>query len=457
MSIAIFPLLARSDREDYMLVSELSVRDIARLSAGGQLSARSITGHFLDAIAAENDKLHAFVEIFAGSAIRRAEELDTVACRSGAVGPLHGVPIAVKDLAQIGNRSPGFGSKCYAPLQGATTAPAIQRLIDAGAVIIGMTHMVEFAIGGWGTNHAMSTPWNPVDRDVHRVPGGSSSGSAVAVAAGLVPAAIGSDTGGSIRIPASLCGIVGFKPSFGSIPLEGIAPLGPDFDTLGPITRNVADARLLFSVMAGLPVQEKRIGKSLHVGVPASEQLAPCDPEVLSNFERSIESLRSAGHKVEIFSFPKAMTAYQALNGKIVARDAYRQHRALAEDSTTALDPYVRQRVLAGRDIDDARYDALLEDRAAAIAEFRSGYTRFDIFALPGTPLPAIPVSAVDESTIPMSRYTRVGNCLDLCGLSLPNGVTSTGLPTGLQLMSWSGADAELLDFAEQVSQGIGS
>jgi aspartyl-tRNA(Asn)/glutamyl-tRNA(Gln) amidotransferase subunit A len=439
-----------------MRFSELSVLDIARLSGGGQVSARLVAQHFLDAIAADNDKLHAFVEVFAESAMRRADELDIIASRSAVVGPLHGVPIAVKDLAQIGDRSPGFGSKCYSPRQGAATAPAIQRLIDAGAVIIGMTHMVEFAIGGWGTNHAMGTPWNPVDRDVHRVPGGSSSGSTVAVAAGLVPAAVGSDTGGSIRIPASLCGIVGFKPSFGSIPLDGVAPLGPTFDTLGPITRNVADARLLFSVMAGLPAPKKAAEKSLHIGVPTSHQLVPCDPDVLENFQRSIQSLRSAGHKVEIFSFPMALTAYQALNGSIVARDAYRQHRALAEDPTTPLDPHVRTRILAGREIDDARYAELLQDRAAAIAEFRSEYARFDIIALPSTPLPAVPVDEVDESTIPMSRYTRVGNCLDLCGLSLPNGVTPTGLPTGLQLMSWNGADAGLLDVAEQISEGIG-
>jgi len=434
---------------------DFSVKNIERQIASGQRSALSIVRRCLDAINAENGKLHAFVEVFAEGAIRRAEELDRVAAQRGPVGPLHGVPIAVKDLAQIGDRSPGFGSKCYPPQRVATTAPAIQRLIDAGAVIIGMTQMVEFAIGGWGTNHAMGTPWNPVDREVHRVPGGSSSGSAVAVAAGLVPAAIGSDTGGSIRIPASLCGIVGFKPSFDRIPLEGIAPLGPAFDTLGPITQNVADARVLFFVMAGLPVPETGTGKSLHVGVPAADQLAPCDPEVLANFERSIEAMRSAGHMVEIFSFPREMTAYQSLNGSIVAHDAYRHHKALAEDPATPLDPHVRQRILAGRDIDDARYAALAQDRAAAIAEFSLGWSRFDIIALPSTPLPAVPVNTVDEATIPMSRYTRAGNYLDLCGISIPNGITSTGLPTGLQLMSWHGADAKLLDFAEQVSRGI--
>lgn len=440
-----------------MSISELSVQDIVRLTASRELSARSVIQRTLDAIAAENGKLHAFVEVFADSAMHRAEELDRAASRSGAVGPLHGVPIAVKDLAQVGSRAAGFGSKCYPPRHGASTAPAIQRLVDAGAIIIGMTHMVEFAIGGWGTNHAMGTPWNPVDRDVHRVPGGSSSGSAVAVGAGLVPAAIGSDTGGSIRIPASLCGVIGFKPSFGSIPLDGIEPLGPVFDTLGPMTRNVADARLLFCVMAGLPLPKNGIGRQLHIGVPGSDKLTPCDPDVLSNFESLIDSLRSSGHKVEIFSFPKALTVYQALNGSIVACDAYRQHKTLAEDATTPLDPHVRQRILAGRDIDDVQYAALLKERAEAIVQFRAEYSRFDIIALPGTPLPAIPVSAVDESTIPMSLYTRAGNYLDLCGISIPNGVTSKGLPVGVQLMSWSGADAKLLDFAEQVALGIDS
>ncbi|CAN1549329.1 GatA Asp-tRNAAsn/Glu-tRNAGln amidotransferase A subunit and related amidases [Rhabdaerophilaceae bacterium] len=438
-----------------MQISELSVRDIARLSGSGQVSARLVVQHFLNAIADENEKLHAFIEVFAETAIRRAEELDRAALESGAVGPLHGVPIAIKDLAEISGRSPGFGSKCYSPRQGATTARAIQRLIDAGAVIVGMTHMVEFAIGGWGTNYAMGTPWNPVDREVHRVPGGSSSGSAVAVAAGLVPAAIGSDTGGSIRIPASLCGIVGFKPSFGIIPLDGVAPLGHVFDTLGPITRDVVDARLLFAVMAGLPVPSIEAGQLLRIGVPASDQLSPCDPDVLQNFERSIHSLRASGHSVEVIAYPRAMTAYQALNGSLVAYDAFQQHKARAEDMAAPLDPHVRQRILGGRGIDEAQYAALLNDRNAAIAEFRSAFGHFDIFALPSTPLPAVPLITVDESTIPMSRYTRVGNCLDLCGISIPNGCTSTGLPTGLQLMAWSGDDTELLQFAEQVSKTI--
>lgn len=429
---------------------DLTVIEIARKCRSGQTSARSIVERYLDAIAAENGKLHAFVEVFADEARLRADELDGISSRSEPIGPLHGVPIAVKDLAHIGGRPPGFGSRCYYPAPTLSTAPAIQRLVDAGAIIIGMTQMVEFAAGGWGTNYAVGTPWNPIDRNVHRVPGGSSSGSAVAVAAGLAPAAIGSDTGGSIRIPASLCGIVGFKPSFGLIPLEGIAPLAPSFDTLGPITRTVADARLLASVLGHLVIEPERLAHPLRIGIPSLEQLQPCDPAILENFDRSLEALRKSGHSLEIIDFPLELTAYQALNGQIVAYEAYRYHRAIVDDTTTPIDPFVRQRILVGREISDADYAALVDRLRAAVTDFRSKLGHLNVIALPSTPLPAIPLAEVDDGAIPMSRYTRLGNCVDLCGISIPNGTTATGLPTGLQLMSWAGRDALVLALAEQ-------
>lgn len=434
-----------------------TAREIARRCASGKTSSRSVVRDCLDAIAAENGKLHAFVEVFAEKAMRRAEELDRHLAASGPVGPLHGVPVAVKDLAAFDGRSPGFGSKCYPAVPGAGTAPAIRRLVEAGAVVVGMTHMVEFAFGGWGTNHAMGTPWNPVDRTVHRVPGGSSSGSAVAVAAGLVPAAVGSDTGGSIRIPASLCGIVGFKPSFGRIPLEGTAPLGPAFDTLGPIVRDVGDARLLFEVMAGLPVTEPAPVKALRIGVPDERHLEPCDPDILGNYRRSVGALREARHETVAIDLPEALTEYQALCGAVVGYEAYRHHRAVAEDPATPLDPHVRQRLSAGREIDAARHADLMRRRERDIAAFKAIGGAFDVIVLPSTPLPAIPVDAVDETTIPMSRYTRIGNWLDLCAIGVPNGVTASVLPTGFQLMALSGNDVRLLDCAEYVAGTTGT
>jgi aspartyl-tRNA(Asn)/glutamyl-tRNA(Gln) amidotransferase subunit A len=435
------------------LTIELSAREIGRLCGSGQISSRSIVRRSLDAIEARNGELHAFVEVFAEAALRRADELDTAAARSGAVGPLHGVPIAVKDLADLAGRAPGFGSRSYAADTPARTAPAIQRLIDAGAVIVGMTHMVEFALGGWGTNEAMGTPWNPIDRRTHRVPGGSSSGSAVAVAAGLVPAAIGSDTGGSIRIPASLCGVVGFKPTYGRIPLEGIAALSPTFDTLGPITRDVADARLLYAVMAGLPItDERKPFRPLRVGTPEPALLDPCDSDVLDNYHASLDRLRAMGHTLVPMNLSDALTEYQMLSGSIIAHDAYRQHRAVVEKTSTPLDPHVRTRILAGRDVGEARYADLQARRRAAVAAFKAEGTRFDVAVLPSTPLPAIPVADVDETTITMSRYTRIGNWLELCAISLPNGSTASGLPTGVQPIALGGADAHVLDFAEHIT-----
>lgn len=432
-----------------------SIGELAQRCARGQSSSRALVRSSLDAIELHNGKLHAFVEVFAEAAMRRAEELDRHAAETDTVGPLHGVPIAVKDLANLEGRAPGFGSKCYAAKVPTRTAPAIQRLIDAGAVIVGVTHMVEFALGGWGTNEAMGTPWNPVDPHVHRAPGGSSSGSAVAVAAGLVPAAIGSDTGGSIRIPASLCGIVGFKPTFGRIPLDGIAALGPTFDTLGPITRNVADARLLYRVMAELDVVERQARRPLRVGTPEPDQLEPCDPDILANYRRSLDRVRAMGHTLVPMAFPEALTEYQALCGSIVAHEAYRQHRAVAEDPATPLDPHVRQRVLFGRDIDTKRYAELQAQRRTSVADFKTVFANVDAIALPGTPLPAIPVAEVDETTIPMSRYTRAANVLGLCAISLPNGSTAAGLPSGLQLVMIGDGDAALLDFAEDIAATV--
>ncbi len=416
------------------------------------MSSRGVVRRSLDAIAAENAKLHAFVEVFADAAMRRADELDSRAADGGAAGPLHGVPIAVKDLADIEGRVPGFGSKCFAAPIPARTAPAIRRLIDAGAVVIGMTHMVEFALGGWGTNHAVGTPWNPVDRAIHRVPGGSSSGSAVAVAAGIVPLAVGSDTGGSIRIPAALCGIVGFKPSYGLIALDGIAALAPTFDTLGPIGRSVADTRLMFRVMAGLADVPSEPARPLRIAVPTEAQLEPCDAGIAASFARSIAALRAMGHAIEALPFPAALTEYQALSGGMMGYEAFARHHIRVKELGDAMDPHVRTRILAGRAIDAARYAEFGAIRRRDISTFGAAFAGVDAIALPSTPLPAIPVAEVDESTIPMSRYTRVANWLDLCAISIPNGATASGLPTGLQLMAPSGADFRLLDLAERVA-----
>ena len=189
--------------------------------------------------------------MYAADARLAAEAADKAIRAGHAVGPLHGVPVALKDLVDLEGRVTTGGSKVWAKRVSAVTATLARRLISAGMIVLGKTHTVEFAMGGWGTNTHMGTPWNPWDATVHRTPGGSSSGSGVAVAAGLAPAAIGTDTGGSVRLPASWCGIVGLKVTVGRISTFGVLPLSTTLDTPGPMARSVEDAALLYRVLNG--------------------------------------------------------------------------------------------------------------------------------------------------------------------------------------------------------------
>src|SRR5271156_4668503 len=228
-----------------------SLTALSRLLARGAVSSHEIVIAYLDRIAHLDSHLHAFVEVYGHSALAQAQNADGERRSGIARGPLHGLPIALKDLLHVQGRFTGAGSKSRPHGMATETASAAQRLFAAGMIALGKTHLVEFAFGAWGRNAPLGAPWNPWDTTTHRVAGGSSSGSAVAVAAALAPAAIGSDTGGSIRIPASLCGLTGFKPTYGLISLAGVFALATTLDSLGPLTHSVDDAALLLGAMAG--------------------------------------------------------------------------------------------------------------------------------------------------------------------------------------------------------------
>src|SRR5215475_698370 len=243
----------------HVLAVEISAR---------RLSPVTVIEAFLARIAASDGKLHAFVDVYADDARLAAEAADR-AIRSGhAVGPLHGVPIALKDLIDLEGRVTTGGSAAWRDRRSPATATLAKKLIAAGMIVLGKTHTVEFAMGGWGTNHHMGTPWNPWDAQVPRTPGGSSSGSGVAVASAMAPWAIGTDTGGSVRLPAAWCGLSGLKTTIGRVSTYGILPLSPTLDTPGPLARSVEDAALLFSVMQGFDP----LDRLTHAAPP------PCDP-----------------------------------------------------------------------------------------------------------------------------------------------------------------------------------
>src|SRR5438552_9070449 len=229
----------------------LSLADLSRLLAARKTSSREIVDMFLARIAAIDGRLHAYIDVYDDEARALAKASDLERDAGVVRGPLHGLPIALKDLLHFAPHPTTAGSKSWLGRKSDSTASVVARLIAAGMIPLGKTHMVEFAFGGWGRNEPMGAPWNPWDLAIHRVAGGSSSGSAVAVAAGLAPVAIGSDTGGSIRIPAALCGLTGLKPTYGIVSLAGVVPLATTLDSVGPLTRTVDDAALLLSAIAG--------------------------------------------------------------------------------------------------------------------------------------------------------------------------------------------------------------
>ncbi|WP_367717912.1 amidase [Nitratireductor sp. GISD-1A_MAKvit] len=234
-----------------MDLSFASLADLSKALSEGSLTSTAITRHFLERIARHDKALGAFVNVDADRAMSMAEGLDRLRASGVVYGPLHGLPIAVKDLIDWQDEICTVGSKAWKDRRSTGNAIVMRRLLAAGMIPIGRTAMVEFAFGGWGTNPICGTPRNPWDMETHRIPGGSSSGSGVAVAAGLAPAALGSDTGGSVRIPAALNGLVGLKPTYGRISLKGCFPLSATLDSIGPMTHTVEDSALLFEALSG--------------------------------------------------------------------------------------------------------------------------------------------------------------------------------------------------------------
>lgn len=427
----------------------LPIHAIAGQIAAGRLSPVDLVEDCLARIARLEPKLGAFVDVQAADARLAAEAADK-AIRSGhAIGPLHGIPIALKDLVEIDGEVTTGGSAVWRNRRAAQTATLARRLVAAGMIVIGKTHTVEFAYGGWGTNQHMGTPHNPWDATEARTPGGSSSGSAVAVAARLVPCAIGTDTGGSVRLPAAWCGITGLKTTIGRISTHGVLPLSPTLDTPGPITRDVEDAAILLEVLQGAdPHDPKTLGHrnaepmpGLRRGVkglrlarfPAAER-SGVDPEVLADYDRAVETLGRLGAEILDLPLPQSFRDLGALNGQIMSAEAYALVGHIADDETLPVDEAVRPRVRAGATTLAHDYLRALAERERLKAEFAAIMDGVDAMLTPTAMTPAVRLGDVDQSTTP-ALLTRWVNLLDLCGLAVPTGFTAGGLPTSLQIV----------------------
>ena len=440
-----------------------TLTDLARALAQRDTSSREIVAGYLERIAELDDRLHSFVEVYAGDAIAAAEAADRERAAGRAVGALYGLPIAIKDLVHLRGRMTTAGSKGRPHGIAQETATAAERLLAAGMIPLGKTHLVEFAFGGWGRNQPMGAPWNPWDARVHRVAGGSSSGSAVAVAAGLAPAAIGSDTGGSIRIPAALCGLTGLKTTYGAISLAGVFSLAVTLDSLGPITRTVDDAALLAAAMAGPDPRDAATLaapaidfagalaaepdlRGTRIVAPPVEQFSwPTEADVLRTRTDAIGVFRKLGASVEEARVPFDFEDLMLRNGRIIAAEAYALHRDYIEDLDVEIDPWVRKRTLGGKTITAAERSEELDARSKTMQAFAEWMRGRDALLTPTLPIVALPLEEVDEATTPLATFTRAANYLGACAISLPAGFSTDGLPIGVQLMGAPFADATLV------------
>jgi aspartyl-tRNA(Asn)/glutamyl-tRNA(Gln) amidotransferase subunit A len=422
---------------------------LAQAIASGKLRSGDLVELLLARIARHDMKLHAFVDVYADDARAAAAAADLAMGAGHAVGPLHGIPIALKDLIDIEGRITTGGSKAWAERVSPVTATLARRLIAAGMIVIGKTHTVEFAMGGWGTNRHMGTPWNPWDTDQHRAPGGSSAGSGVAVAAGLVPWAIGTDTGGSVRLPAGWCGLTGLKTTVGRVSVHGVLPLSPTLDTPGPMCRTVEDAAVLFNVIHGpdpedpvtlghgvddpLPTLDAGVAGLRLARIPEAERVG-VQSDVLEAYDASLEVLSSLGARIVDVSLPLPFSDMAAILGRIIGAEGYTLVGELVEDPDLPLDDDVRPRILIGKDMSARDYLLALEERARIKASYREALLDVDALLTPTIATTAPTVESIDQSTTP-AFFTRVANMLDYCALALPNGPDRNGLPISFQII----------------------
>ena len=442
-----------------MVDDPLAFEGVAGLAArmrARSLSPVTLIDEALGRIRRLDGRLHAFIALTPDRAMAEARAAESVLASGRDAGPLLGIPYAAKDLFNVKGVATMAGTSLLGDNVAGEDCPAVQKLAGAGMVLAGKTHTVQLAYGAVGINHDQGTPHNPWQPTPH-APGGSSSGSAVAVAAGLVPVALGSDTGGSVRIPAALCGIVGLKTTVGRISRAGVYPLSWSLDSVGPLTRSVEDAALVFQVLQGADAgDETTIGvtpqdvlrglrdgvKNLRIAFAETVFFDGLEPEIEAAVREAGRVFQSLGAHVDSVAVPEAAEVWADEKRPLwIAVEACDANRDLLGRHFGALDPVVARRMIEGRTVSATDYFALLR-RVAALRR-RVLWTLRDVDALlvPAVPIAARSVAEIDASietymgfNVQYTRNTTIGNVLNFCAVSMPCGFTSAGLPIGLMI-----------------------
>lgn len=434
-----------------MRAPEAGAHALSRSVRRGERTAHEVVEAHLEVVARENPAVNALVQVDAEGALSAARALDERIASGVRPGTLAGAPVAVKDNIDVGGQVTSAGSAGRPPVSATRDATVVTRLRAADAILLGRANMDELAMGASTQTSAFGPTYNPLDH--RRSPGGSSGGSAAAVAAGMVPVALGTDTGGSVREPASQCGLVGIAPSQGRVPLRGVLPFAPGFDTVGPLGRSVADVRLVLEVLLGRRLRP-RLPARVRLGVP-TELCGPANqPGVLSRLDEALDRLRSLGCEVRPVALPTAprgLDAYMKLTSVAalpVLREGVQTPNAGAE--VVRRHEYADDLRRRGRDLLDAAH----RDRARLRVEAAAALARCDLLVCPTMPTTA-PLLWGDltpeDLTDPMARpytdcWTVVTSLVGIPALSVPMGTSpADGMPVGLMLAGPRGSDADLL------------
>lgn len=413
---------------------------------------------YLERIERLNPRLNAYLTVTGQSALDEAQRAEREIARGRWRGPMHGIPVALKDNIYTRGVRTTAGSKVMADFVPDRDAAVVARLREAGAIMLGKTHLHEFAYGVTSNNIFYGPARNPYD--LERIPGGSSGGSAIAVAAGLCAAAVGTDTGGSIRIPAALCGVTGFKPAFGAVSVEGIVPLCVSLDHAGPLVRTVADAVLMDAALRGVLAPRRRLrhaARGLRLGWPEGYFFERVDPEIAG----AIEAARRLFQKRGVRIVPVNLSLIEAANRAstpIALAEAYQFHRRAGYFPARAAEysDDVRGRLEKGVTVSAADYLDAREVVEEATREFRACGENVDAFLVPTVPIAAprigedrITVAGTQEETrAALLRMCRPANLWGAPALSVPCGATQQGLPIGLQLIGFGGREDALFALA---------
>ncbi len=435
-----------------------TLNELARDLAAGHVTSRDLVENCLARIQDEGGEgRRAFVAVDGDGARQAADAMDKLRRASAPLSPYAGIPISIKDLFDIAGQVTRAGSVVLNETAPATTdAVAVARLRRAGFVVIGRTNMTEFAYSGLGINPHYGTPRNPWRRAEGYVPGGSSSGAAVSVTDGMAHAALGTDTGGSCRIPAAFTGLVGFKPTARRVPLEGALPLSTHLDSIGPIARSVACCAVVDAVLADAPLMplSPRGLEGVRLAVPEGVAFENIEPAVAAAFEKAMRRLESAGARIMRMAVPE-FDEVATINAKggFTAAESYAWHRRLLATSREAYDPRVSIRILRGAEQNAADFIDLLAARRSLVARATERLSTVDALVMPTVAMTPPPIADMaDEAAYGRANLLALRNCtlinmIDGCAVSLP--IHAAGeAPVGLMLAGVAGVDRSLLALA---------